>query len=34
MNLIEANLGEEYIIKDIITDDEELNSVIDVETTE
>ena len=28
MNLIEANLGEEYIIKDIITDDEELNSFL------
>ncbi len=28
MNLIEANIGEEYIIKDIITDDEELNSFL------
>lgn len=28
MNLIEANVGEEYIIKDIITDDEELNSFL------
>ncbi len=28
MNLIDANLGEEYIIKDIITDDEELNSFL------
>ena len=28
MNLIDANVGEEYIIKDIITDDEELNSFL------
>ncbi len=28
MNLIDANLGEEYIVKDIITDDEELNSFL------
>ena len=28
MNLIDANIGEEYIIKDIITDDEELNSFL------
>lgn len=28
MNLTEANLGEEYIIKDIVTDDEELNSFL------
>ncbi|MBQ2802008.1 MAG: ferrous iron transport protein A [Lachnospiraceae bacterium] len=28
MNLSEANLGEEYIVKDIITDDEELNSFL------
>ena len=28
MNLIDANEGEEYIIKDIITDDEELNSFL------
>lgn len=28
MNLTEANLGEEYIIRDIITDDEELNSFL------
>ena len=28
MNLMDANLGEEYIIKDIITDDEELNSFL------
>lgn len=28
MNLTEAVLGEEYIIKDIVTDDEELNSFL------
>lgn len=28
MNLTEANLGEEYIIKDIVTDDEELNAFL------
>ena len=28
MTLIDANDGEEYIIKDIITDDEELNSFL------
>ncbi len=28
MNLANANVGEEYIIKDIITDDEELNSFL------
>ncbi len=28
MNLVEANIGEEYIIKDIVTDDEELNSFL------
>ena len=28
MNLIDANIGEEYIIKDIVTDDEELNSFL------
>lgn len=28
MNLVEANVGEEYIIKDIVTDDEELNSFL------
>lgn len=28
MNLIDANVGEEYIIKDIVTDDEELNSFL------
>ena len=28
MNLMDANLGEEYIIKDIITDEEELNSFL------
>ena len=28
MNLMDANLGEEYIIKDILTDDEELNSFL------
>ena len=28
MNLMDATLGEEYIIKDIVTDDEELNSFL------
>ena len=28
MNLKEANVGEEYIIKDIVTDDEELNAFL------
>ena len=28
MNLIDANVGEEYIVKDIITDDEELKSFL------
>ncbi len=28
MNLTEAQVGEEYIIKDIVTDDEELNSFL------
>ena len=28
MNLTDANLGEEYIIKDIVTDDEELKSFL------
>ena len=28
MNLIDANVGEEYVIKDIVTDDEELNSFL------
>ena len=28
MNLAEANVGEDYIIKDIVTDDEELNSFL------
>lgn len=28
MNLRDANVGEEYIIKDIVTDDEELNSFL------
>ena len=28
MNLKDANVGEEYIIKDILTDDEELNSFL------
>ena len=28
MNLTEAQIGEEYIIKDIVTDDEELNSFL------
>lgn len=28
MNLTDANVGEEYIIKDIVTDDEELNAFL------
>ena len=28
MNLAEANVGEEYIIKDIVTDDEELEAFL------
>lgn len=28
MNLVDANVGEEYIIKDIMTDDEELNAFL------
>lgn len=28
MNLVEANVGEEYIIKDIVTDDEELEAFL------
>ncbi len=28
MNLTEANVGEEYIIKEIVTDDEELNAFL------
>ena len=28
MTLVEANLGQEYIIKDIMTDDEELNAFL------
>ena len=28
MNLVEANIGEEYIVDEIITDDEELNSFL------
>ena len=28
MNLFEANIGQEYMIKDIITDDEELDSFL------
>ena len=28
MTLAEANIGEEYLIKDIVTDDEELNSFL------
>lgn len=28
MNLTDANVGEEYIIKDITTDDEELNAFL------
>lgn len=28
MNLLDGNVGEEYIIKDILTDDEELNAFL------
>ena len=28
MNLVDANVGVEYIIEDILTDDEELNSFL------
>lgn len=28
MNLLEANIGEEYMVDEIITDDEELNSFL------
>ena len=28
MNLVEANIGEEYIVDEIITDDEELKSFL------
>lgn len=28
MSLVDANVGQEYIIKEIITDDEELNSFL------
>ena len=28
MNLVDANVGQEYIIRDIITDDEVLNSFL------
>ena len=28
MTLIDANIGEEYIVKDIVTDDEELNAFL------
>jgi len=28
MNLVDANIGEEYIIKDIKTDDDELNAFL------
>ncbi len=28
MTLVDANVGQEYIIKDIVTDDEELNSFL------
>ena len=28
MNLVDANIGEEYIIKDIVTEDEELNAFL------
>lgn len=28
MNLLNASVGEEYIVKDIVTDDEELNSFL------
>lgn len=28
MNLLDANLGDEYIIRDIVTDDEELDAFL------
>lgn len=28
MNLTDANVGEEYIIRDVVTDDEELNAFL------
>lgn len=28
MNLIDANVGEEYIVKDVVTEDEELNAFL------
>ncbi len=28
MNLVDANIGQEYIVKEIITEDEELNSFL------
>ena len=28
MTLLDANVGEEYIVKDIVTDDEELNAFL------
>ncbi len=28
MNLVDANVGEEYIVKEILTDDEELNAFL------
>lgn len=28
MNLLDANVGEEYIVKDIVTEDEELNAFL------
>ena len=28
MTLLDANVGEEYIVKDIVTEDEELNSFL------
>ena len=28
MTLLDANVGEEYVIKDIVTDDEELNAFL------
>ncbi len=28
MTLIDANIGEEYIVRDIVTDDEELNAFL------
>lgn len=28
MNLLDANVGEEYIVKDIVTDDEELEAFL------